>query len=78
MKKFLSFMSGVIMGGLVGATIALLLAPYSGETLRGQIRERLATLQDELTEAASTRRMELEKQLANLRQPKSTSVPLEE
>ena len=78
MKKFLSFMSGVIMGGLVGATIALLLAPHSGETLRGQIRERLATLQDELTEAASTRRTELEKQLANLRQPKSTSVPLEE
>jgi gas vesicle protein len=71
-------MSGVIMGGLVGATIALLLAPYSGETLRGQIRERLATLQDELTEAASTRRVELEKQLTNLRQPKSTSVPLEE
>jgi gas vesicle protein len=45
MKKFLSFMSGVIMGGLVGATIALLLAPFSGETLRGQIRERITARQ---------------------------------
>lgn len=78
MKKFFSFMMGVIMGGLVGATIALLLAPFSGETLRAQIRERISTLQDELTEAAGTRRAELEKQLANLRQPKSTSVTLEE
>jgi gas vesicle protein len=78
MKKFLSFMMGVLMGGLVGATVALLLAPFSGETLRGQIRERIGSLQDELVEVASTRRAELERQLANLRQPKSTSVPLEE
>ena len=28
MKKFFSFMSGVLMGGFLGAAIALLLAPY--------------------------------------------------
>jgi gas vesicle protein len=78
MKKFFSFMTGVLMGGLVGATVALLLAPFSGDTLRGQIRERIGALQDELSEIAGTRRAELEKQLANLRQPKSTSVTLEE
>jgi len=78
MKKFFSFMTGVLMGGLVGATVALLLAPFSGDTLRGQIRERIGSLQDELTEIAGTRRAELEKQLANLRQPKSTSVTLED
>lgn len=78
MKKFFSFMMGVIMGGLVGATVALLLAPFSGETLRSQIRERVSTLQSELTEVAATRRTELEKQLARMRQPKSTSVTLEE
>jgi gas vesicle protein len=78
MRKFLSFMMGVVMGGLVGATVALLLAPFSGETLRGQIRERVGSLQAELTEAAGTRRAELEKHLANLRQPKSTSVTLED
>jgi len=78
MRKFFSFLMGVIMGGLVGATVALLLAPFSGETLRGQIRERIGSLQDELAEVAGTRRAELEKQLANLRQPKSTSVTLEE
>ena len=78
MRKFFSFMMGVLMGGLVGATVALLLAPFSGETLRAQIRERISTLQEELTEAAGTRRTELEKQLASLRQPKSTTVTLEE
>ena len=71
MKKFFSFFVGAIMGGLVGSTVALLLAPSSGETLRGQIRERFAALQDELAQAASERRIELEEQLENLRQPKS-------
>lgn len=71
MKKFFSFFVGAIMGGLVGSTVALLLAPSSGETLRGQIRERFAALQDELAQAASERRIELEQQLENLRQPRS-------
>jgi len=78
MRKFLGFLFGTIMGALVGATLALLLAPESGEELRGQIRQRFDALQAELGEAASTRRLELEQQLSNLRQPKTTSVPLEE
>ncbi len=77
MNKFLSFLTGVLMGGLVGATVALLLAPSSGETLRGQIRERVASFQEELEQAASERKIELEKHLANLKQSK-TGVPLEE
>jgi gas vesicle protein len=71
MKKFFSFFVGAIMGGLVGSTVALLLAPSSGETLRSQIRERFIALQEELAQAASERRIELEEQLENLRQPKS-------
>lgn len=77
MRKFLSFLVGTVVGALVGATVALLLAPYSGETLRGQIRERFVVLQDQLEEAASERKIELEKHLANLRQSKA-GVPLEE
>ena len=77
MRKFLSFLSGALMGSLVGATLALLLAPYSGDTLRNQIRNRLDTLQTELEQAASEKKIELEKYLENLRQP-SSGVTLEE
>lgn len=78
MRKFFSFLMGTVMGALVGATVALLLAPESGVELRGSMRQRFMALQEELGEAAASRKIELEKQLANLRQPKSTSVPLEE
>jgi gas vesicle protein len=78
MRKFFGFLIGTVMGALVGATLALLLAPESGEELRGHIRQRFEALQTELGEAASSRRLELEEQLSNLRQPKTTSVPLEE
>lgn len=78
MRKFFSFLMGTVMGALVGATVALLLAPESGEELRVSIRQRFESLQGEIQEAATTRRVELEKQLANLRQPKTTSVPIEE
>ena len=78
MRKFFSFLMGTVMGALVGATVALLLAPESGVELRGSMRQRFKAFQEELGEAAASRKIELEKQLANLRQPKSTSVPLEE
>jgi len=71
MRKFLSFLGGTLMGALVGATVALLLTPSSGETLRAQIRDRFAALQDELTDAANERKVELEKYLETLRQQKS-------
>ena len=70
MQKMLSFVVGTLMGFLVGATVAILLAPSSGEEMRGQIRERAYNLRDEMAEAAKTKRIELEKQLQSLRQPK--------
>ena len=76
MKKFFSFMVGTIMGALVGATVALLLAPSSGDTLRGQMRDRFASLQDELSQAAAERRVELENYLSTLRDPQ-TGIELE-
>ena len=71
MRKFLSFLGGTLMGALVGATLALLLTPSSGETLRTQIRERFLALQDELSQAAEDRKVELEQYLTTLRQQKS-------
>lgn len=77
MRKLFGFLTGAVMGGLVGATVALLLAPESGEELRGQLRNRFDAFQQELTDAASVRRVELEKQLASLRQPRG-SIAVEE
>ena len=67
MKGVTSFLSGLIMGGLVGATLAILLAPESGEELRGQIRQRVSSIQAEVSRAAEERRAELERELADLR-----------
>jgi len=70
MKGVMSFLSGAIMGGLVGATLALLFAPASGEQLRLQMQERADQIQQEVKQAAETRRIELEQQLAELRTPR--------
>jgi len=69
MKRFMAFMAGAIMGGLVGATLALLLAPASGVELRTQLQERVEGLREEIRSAAAERRAELEEQLAALRAP---------
>jgi gas vesicle protein len=70
MRSFARFMSGFILGGLVGAAAAILLAPYSGEQLRDQIEGEVGRIQIEVKQAATDRRSELEKQLAALRAPK--------
>ncbi len=76
MNRFLSFFAGVISGALVGAVVAILLAPVSGEDLRIQIQERASYVQDEVKKAAAERRAELEEQLAALRSPKKPVEPV--
>ena len=44
--KSLGFIGGLLLGGLVGATIALLLAPASGEKTREHIRSEGVALKD--------------------------------
>jgi|WetSurMetagenome_2_1015567.scaffolds.fasta_scaffold244326_2 gas vesicle protein len=39
MSRFFSFVAGSMMGAAVGAALALLLTPYSGEELRELARE---------------------------------------
>ncbi len=67
MNKVFNFIFGVLLGGLVGAGLALLLAPYSGNELRDELRARTAGFQANLNEAVASRRSELEYQLAQLR-----------
>jgi gas vesicle protein len=69
MRQILNFFAGMIMGGLVGATIAILFAPASGEALRLQIQERSIQLKDDIKSVADARRAELERELEALRAP---------
>ena len=69
MSRIGNLLLGAILGGLIGSTLALLLAPSSGEDLRRQVQETIIKVQDEMRQAATTRRGELEKQLADLRAP---------
>jgi len=69
MNKIFSFITGAIMGALVGGVIAILMAPSSGEELRGQIQERSIQISDDIKTVAAERRAELERELATLRAP---------
>jgi gas vesicle protein len=70
MRRLFSFLAGVVIGGLVGAVLALLLTPVSGKNIQAQLRERVEYIQLEVQKAATEQRAELERQLAALRAPK--------
>jgi gas vesicle protein len=69
MNRAISFLSGAVMGALVGATLAILLTPASGEELRTRMQEQSQKIQDEVKAATANRRAELEAQLETLRKP---------
>jgi gas vesicle protein len=69
MNRVISFMSGAVMGALVGATLAILFTPASGGDLRVKMQEQVQRIQEEVKTATETRRTELEEQLATLRKP---------
>ena len=73
MRRMFGFLIGIFVGGLVGSTIALLLAPESGEKLRGELRSRSTGFFGEIQSAAETRRRQLEDQLAAMRAPRLPS-----
>jgi len=69
MNRAISFLSGAVMGALVGATLAILLTPASGEELRTRMQEQSQKIQEEVKAATANRRAELEAQLETLRKP---------
>ncbi len=71
MKKFASFTIGALVGGLVGATLAMLFAPESGANLRIQISDRYNSFSGEVRQAFNTKRIELQDRLETLRAPKN-------
>jgi len=69
MNRALNFLLGATIGGIIGATAAILLAPYSGDELRAEISIRKDQIRSEVSQAAADRRAELERQLAALKAP---------
>ena len=72
MRSFTNFILGAILGGMIGAALAILLTPAPGDELRSQIQARIENLRTEVQQAATNRRTELEKQLTILRSPHKT------
>jgi len=70
MRRMFGFLIGIVVGGLVGSTIALLLAPDSGEELRGQLRSRGENFFSDVRQAADERKIELRQKLDEMRAPK--------
>lgn len=68
MRQVFGFMMGIMVGALVGSTVALLLAPNSGTTIRSQLRARGENLMQELRHAAETRRIQLTDRLELLQE----------
>lgn len=71
MRQIFGFLIGIFVGWLFGSTIAILLAPESGEELRGRLRGRASGFIEEVRSAANSRRAELEHHLEELRAPRT-------
>lgn len=54
------FLTGLVMGGLIGATAGLMLAPKSGEQLRAQLRTKSEEVRQQVTQAAEDARQRTE------------------
>lgn len=74
MRKFGSFLLGSLLGGVVGAVLALLFSPSSGSELRSNVRSYAFKAVDDVKQAALQRREEMEQQLARLRTSSSIKV----
>ncbi|MFN8399669.1 MAG: YtxH domain-containing protein [Anaerolineales bacterium] len=67
MRRMFGFLIGIFTGALVGGVIAVLLAPESGERLRGQLRDRGQNFLNDVRHSADARRIELRSHLESLR-----------
>ena len=66
-NDFGTFLAGLMIGGLVGAAVALLLAPQSGEETRVMIRDKSIELKDKAVESGHEARVKAELALEDAR-----------
>jgi hypothetical protein len=68
MSRAMKFLIGSVMGGILGATAAILLAPGSGEETRNAVKYRIEQMTDEFQSAVQQRKEELEAELRQYKQ----------
>lgn len=66
--SFGSMFSGLIVGGLIGAAVALLSAPQSGVETRQMLRERSTELKDKAAEVADKTRSQAQQVISTTRE----------
>jgi len=71
MRRMFGFLIGIMVGVLVGSTVALLLAPETGNRLRSEIRARGENFLGDVRRAAEARRIELTDRLETMRAPRT-------
>jgi gas vesicle protein len=65
--RIVKFVAGMLMGGLVGAGLALLFAPDSGAEMQRRLQVWMEEIQSAGEEAAEQKRLELTAQLEELK-----------
>jgi gas vesicle protein len=73
-SDFGAYLAGFLIGGLVGAAAALLLAPQSGEETRTMIRDKSIELRDKAAESAEEALERATKALEDTRVRLTTAV----
>lgn len=66
MSKFFNFVAGLLCGALVGATVALLLAPASGQDIRADVMARWEEALSEARQAMEDTRRDLQAQFEQM------------
>jgi len=74
MRKFFSFLFGCMLGAPVGAAVAIMLAPESGDAMRGQIQLQLDQIVEEGKRAAAVQRADLQSRLEDLKKGQAPAV----
>ena len=72
MEKAGKFLTGFLLGSLVGVVFALLFAPTSGAELIQRMQSESERIRLEVKQAAQDRRAELEQQLTALKTPRKS------
>ncbi len=66
-NDFVTFFAGMIIGGLVGAAAAMMLAPQSGEDTRALLRDKGIELKEKAVDVAQDAQLRAEKALETTR-----------
>ncbi len=69
MRGLVRFVNGLVLGAIVGGTMALLFAPRKGADTQKLIQDRMQSILAEGQEAAETRRLELTEKFEELKRP---------